>query len=27
LNTFSEIEINSNAKINYLKYDWSLNSK
>jgi len=27
LNTFSKIEINSNAKINYLKYDWSLNSK
>lgn len=27
LNTFSEMEINSNAKITYLKYDWSLNSK
>jgi hypothetical protein len=27
VNTFSEMEINSNAKITYLKYDWSLNSK
>lgn len=27
VNTFSEMKINSNAKITYLKYDWSLNSK
>ena len=27
LNKFSDIEIKSNAKISYLKYDWSLNGK
>ena len=27
LNQYSNIEIKSNAKIGYLKYDWSLNSK
>ena len=27
LNTYSKTEINTNAKISYLKYDWSLNSK
>ena len=27
LNTYSKTEINANAKISYLKYDWSLNSK
>ena len=27
LNKYSETEINSKAKISYLKYDWSLNSK
>ncbi|TXD54054.1 MULTISPECIES: DUF547 domain-containing protein [unclassified Polaribacter] len=27
LNTYSKTEINPNAKISYLKYDWSLNSK
>lgn len=27
LNKYSEIEIKDNAKISYLKYDWSLNSK
>lgn len=27
LNTYSDTEINSNAKIEYLKYDWSLNRK
>lgn len=27
LNKYSETEIKSNAKINYLKYDWSLNGK
>ncbi len=27
LNQFSEVEIKSNAKISYLKYDWSLNGK
>ncbi|WP_405564856.1 DUF547 domain-containing protein [Polaribacter sp. Asnod6-C07] len=27
LNTYSDIEINSKAKISYLKYDWSLNGK
>jgi predicted nucleic-acid-binding Zn-ribbon protein len=27
LNKYSETKINSNAKISYLKYDWSLNSK
>jgi len=27
LNKYSETKINSNAKISYLKYDWSLNGK
>ena len=27
LNTYSDTKIDSNAKIGYLKYDWSLNSK
>lgn len=27
INKYSNIEINQNAKISYLKYDWSLNSK
>ena len=27
LNKYSEVEINSNAKISYLKYNWSLNGK
>jgi predicted nucleic-acid-binding Zn-ribbon protein len=27
LNEYSETKINSNAKISYLKYDWSLNGK
>jgi hypothetical protein len=27
LNTYSKTKINANAKISYLKYDWSLNSK
>jgi hypothetical protein len=27
LNSYSKTEINANAKISYLKYDWSLNSK
>ena len=27
LNTYSNTKINSNAKISYLKYDWSLNGK
>lgn len=27
LNKYSDIEIKSNAKISYLKYDWSLNGK
>ncbi|AUC86369.1 DUF547 domain-containing protein [Polaribacter sp. ALD11] len=27
LNTYSKTEINSKAKISYLKYDWSLNDK
>jgi hypothetical protein len=27
LNTYSKTEINATAKISYLKYDWSLNSK